>query len=355
MKKHQIIDALKQSKLFAQLAENDLEEISKKAKIRQFFANDTIVWQGQPSASLFLILNGIVAVKNIVGKQEHLLAYLMRGNSFGEVGILENRPRSATVSALSEVDVLVIRRDDFLSILHQHSIVAIELARILGEYLIQSNRRVNSGKRETKFILILNTEIEVGSTGLGTLLAQKLLESREKPTAYMEYPNPMRALRGHQLGPGTTVYHHKGGYDILLPQEENYLPVSTRVTLLLDQIMTSYNNMVIQVQDYFDDGMEGMLKHASQVIILAPPTSDGHRKTRAIRKQVKSRVSSEETAIITVVNRSKAKYKDLPLKETPDFEIPYIPEFPEFQLTNHEDHAIPEALKQSSDWPGRKT
>ncbi|MCB0837478.1 MAG: cyclic nucleotide-binding domain-containing protein [Bacteroidetes bacterium] len=344
MENNQIIEALQQSKLFSQLDINDLQEISKKAKVRQFFANDIIVWQGQPSASLFLILNGIVAVKNIIGKQEHLLAYLMPGNSFGEVGILENRPRSATVSALSEVDVLVIQRDDFLSILQKHSIVAIELARILGEYLMQSNRRMNSGKRETKFVLILNTESEVGSTGLGTLLAEKLLNFHKKPTAYMEYPTPWRALKGHQLSPGATVYHHEAGYDILLPQAESYLPVSTQVTLLLDQIMTNYDNVIIQVQDYFDEGLEGMLKHAGQVIILAPPTADGLRKTRAIRTQIKNRVRTEDTAVITVINRSKAEYKDLPIEETPDFEIPFVEEFPGFDIENRNRSEIPEAV-----------
>ena len=304
MEHEQIIEALKQSKLFSKLAEEDLLKIAGRAKIRQFFANDTIVWQGQPSASLFLIINGIVAVKHIVGKQENLLAYLMPGNSFGEVGILENQPRSATVSALSEVDALVIQREDFLSILKQHSIVAIELARILGEYLLQSNRRMNSEKKETKFILIFNTESEVGSTGLGTLLAEKLLEAMKKPTAYMEYPSPWRALKGHQLNQGTSVYHHAAGYDILLPKSESYLPISTQVTLMLDQIMTNYDNVVIQVQDHFDEGIGGMLKHASQVIILAPPTAEGQREISAIEKSIKNRVRTEDTAIIKVINRS---------------------------------------------------
>ncbi|MEZ4851401.1 MAG: hypothetical protein R3B93_22860 [Bacteroidia bacterium] len=87
-----------------------------------------------------------------------------------------------------------------------------------------------------------------------------------------------------------------------------------------------------------------MLKHAGQVIILAPPTADGLRKTRAIRTQIKNRVRTEDTAVITVINRSKAEYKDLPIEETPDFEIPFVEEFPGFDIENRNRSEIPEAV-----------
>lgn len=344
MDKEKIIDALRQSQLFAALSPEELEEVAQRAKVRQFFANDVIVWQGQPSTALFLIINGIVAVKNMSGNQERLLAYLMPGNSFGEVGILENETRSATVSALSEVDVLVIQREDFLHILQQHSRVAIELARMLGRYLVDVSRRMSNDNKKTKLILVFRGEEYSGSTSIAALMAEGMVEHLKGATAYMEYPNPWRALSGLQLAHGTTVYHHADGYDIVIPQSESYLPVSTRATLMLDKITSHYNNVVIQVQDHIDEGVTQMLEAASQIIIISAPTREGLLKVEAMQKQIKNRIRQEETGILTVINRSKPAYEKLEVKDIADFEIPYLKEFPSFQFEKRDSATLPKPI-----------
>lgn len=349
MNEEKIISALRQSPLFAILKTEDLEKIAKKAKVRQFFAEDVIVWQGQPSTTLFLIINGIVAVKRVVREQESVLAYLMPGNSFGEMGILENQPRSASVAALSEVDVLVIRREDFLSILHEHPVVAIELAKALGRYLVQANRRMSNDTSQTRLILLLNTEENAGGTSFGTLLAERLVESQGAATVYMEYPNPWRALNGYQLNKGATVYHHGEGYDILLPQPEPYLPKTTRMTLLMDKIKGTYENIVIKIQGELDEATDMLLEDANQVIIMAPPTKEGIKDLEFFQKQLKGKVRIEETSVLTLINRHKPEHQELAIKEFHDFELPYIPNFPMFQIPERLQVSIPKELDEAID------
>ena len=142
MNHNHIIASLKKSVLFQALPAHVLEDIANKVKFRQFFKEETVVWQSKPSDSLYLIVNGIVAVQRVMANgQEHTLAYLMAGNTFGEVGILENQPRSANITAMSEVDTLVIRRADFIDMLHNYPPLTIELAKMLARYLTESNRR----------------------------------------------------------------------------------------------------------------------------------------------------------------------------------------------------------------------
>lgn len=175
-----ITTALRQTALFKDLNDEALTKIAAKAKVRQFFPDETIVWQGKLSDSLFLITSGIVAVKKVIGQdREHIFAYLMAGQTFGEVGILDNQMRSATVSTLSEVDVLVIRRQDFFEILHRYPVVAIELARLLGRYLLDANRRQSRGDRTTKVILVLGVEREAGTTSVGIALCKALKAAQE--------------------------------------------------------------------------------------------------------------------------------------------------------------------------------
>jgi len=344
MTETEIIKTLSESQLFGHLSEEHLREVAQRAKIRQFFPNDVIVWQGQPSTTLFMIINGIVAVKNMMREKERILAYLMPGNIFGEVGILENQPRSASVEALSEVDVLAIKREDFLAILEKHSSIAVELARMLGHYLVQANRRLSNEDSETRLIVIFNTEDQSGGTTIGTLLAQQLAEQQNRPTAYFEYPNAWRLLEGYQLRKGTTTYHHPDGYDLLFPQEDGFLPLSTRTMVLLDKIKGTYDNVVIKVQGDGDETTGMMVEQANQVMVITTPSERGIRQLERVHKQLRMRIRPGDTSIFTVVNRFLPEHADLKVDGMADFELPYIRDFPRFSLNRREPVELPEPL-----------
>lgn len=343
------IAALKESTLFGHLTPEDLESVARRAKLRQFFPGDIIVWQGQPSTTLFMIVKGIVAVKNMAQEKEKVLAYLMPGNIFGEVGILENQPRSASVEALSEVDVLAIRREDFIDILDQHSSVAVELARMLGRYLIQANRRLSNDGSDTKLTLIFNTENQSGGTAIGTLLCRQLAADYNRSTAYFEYPNPWSMLDGEHIRRGTTVYHHPDDYDLLFPQDDGFLPLSTRTMLLLDKVKGQYDNLVIKIQGESDETTGMMLEQANQVMVITTPTEQGIQRLEKVHKQLRNRIRPEHTSIFTVVNRYRPEYADLVIEDIADFELPYLTNFPTFSLHPHDPESIPDSLRRLVD------
>jgi len=328
MQSKDIIATLAGSALFSGLETKYLEEIAARTKVRQYFPDDVIVWQGQPSKTLFFIMNGIVAVKNMVRGKENVLAYLISGNTFGEVGILENQPRSASVVAVSEVDVMVIQRKDFLDILHQHPSVAIELAKILGHYLIQSNRRLANENKDLQMILIFNAQDQTGSTSLGTLMAKELFETRKSATAYLEYPNPWRILKGEQLRRGRTAFNHADGYDILFPQRDEHLPFATQTTILLDKIKQQYYNIVVNIHGGFDEAIQGMLEDASQVLVLAKGTPDGIKDAQYLVKELKMNIRVEETSVFTILTQ----IEDKEARHYADYTLPYLENFPTFNL-----------------------
>lgn len=327
-----IIETLSKSSLFSELSEKDLAFVARRAKVRQYFPDDAIVWQGQPSTALFFIMNGIVVVKTLARHKENILAYLLPGQTFGEVGILENQPRSATVMAVSEVDVLVLQREDFLEILHKHSTVAIQLARLLGHYLVQSSRRLANEKRDYRMILLLNTQERTGSTTIGTYLAQTLAETRKAPTAYLEYPNPWRLLRGEQLAAGQTVVHHPGGFDILFPQNDEYLPFATHTTLLLDKVKTGYDNIVINVHAELDKNLNTLLEDANQVVILGSADDKGLRQVKSLWRKAKEFARPEDTSNFYVLTESEGQTSEAHLEEQVDFIIPFLDPYPNFDL-----------------------
>lgn len=339
------VKALHRSNLFHRLSEDALESLAAQAKFRQFFPGETIVWQGKPSDSLFLITNGIVAVKKIMpAGNEHVFAYLMSGSTFGEVGILENQPRSATITALSDVDVLVLRREDFLSLLHSHATVAIELAKTLAKYLLEANRRQSRGNRKAKLIVIFDIFGSSGATTMGLLLAKTMHQKSASPTVYTEYPVPQRLVSDLDITQKTQIFNHPNGFDVALTQEGHSYPASVRTTVLLDRLMNEYANVILTINDMpgnnfeeLDENMMGVLESANQVLLFIPSNHEAWSQVRELKRIVKRRIRSDETSLFVVANLYNELTGTHPVdRSLADFAVPYLPDFPLLKNLGHD-------------------
>lgn len=345
MEATRVIENLTKAPLFEGLPQADLEYIAEKTKIRQFFPDEIVVFQGQPSNSLFVLTNGIVTVKNITSEHENVLAYLMPGNTFGEVGILENQPRSATVTALSEVDLLVIQREDFLHILQRYPNVAVQLARILGRYLIDANKRLAQEDKQLQMILLFNLHNDAGGTAIASVMAHQLAQYDHRPTAYLECRTDPEVLEQLKSPTGVTTYHHPAGYDIILPQEDGLLPSTTRMTLLLDKLRNTYENIVVSLPNMLDEASALFLDDARQVIMLTSPTEDAREGLDRLEKQLRTRLRAGETSVFTLLNRAKAEYANIEMPPPPaDFEIPYIDDYEGFVPPKRDRLNVPQAI-----------
>ena len=80
----------------------------------QFAAGEILVQQGAPANRFYIIIEGIVEVVQQDEKgREKALGQMSDGEYFGEIGLLEGSPRTATIRALSEVKVLPFTREQF--------------------------------------------------------------------------------------------------------------------------------------------------------------------------------------------------------------------------------------------------
>jgi CRP-like cAMP-binding protein len=352
MEQQIIINSLQQSVLFNSLPLEALQKIAKKAKTRQYFPSDTIVWQGKPSDSLYLITNGIVVVKKVLSaEKEHIFAYLMAGNTFGEVGILENQARSATVAALSDVDVVVLQRSDFLDILHEHPQVAVELAKMLGRYLVESNRRNSRRNKNAKLILLFDTFDGAGASSIGFILTRMLRDKTGKPTVYTEYPTSQQIISDLKIDRRDKTYKHPAGYDIAISQESNdetFLPIAARTTLMIDNLMGDYDNIVITLNGSLTGGLDEniimMLDYANQIIILMPPNDDVWNKVEDTLQRIRKHTKSNDTTIFTIVNRSEISEQHTKISMPHDFELPFLADFPPLELLEETKLPLPRKL-----------
>ncbi len=97
--------------LFAPLAPTSLEKLARAALAETVPAGKAVVVQGERGDTFYLVVEGALEV-NSDGRQLRMLG---PGNFFGEIALLHDVPRTATVSAATDSSLLAIRRMDFLS------------------------------------------------------------------------------------------------------------------------------------------------------------------------------------------------------------------------------------------------
>ena len=107
--------------------------------IKGFSAGEVIIEEGTKGTSAFIILTGTVEVTKRAGKEQIRMATLGEGQVFGEMGLIEDRPRSATVRALSDIKVRVIDRERFNELLRTKPSVLIPIMKSLFERLRQAS------------------------------------------------------------------------------------------------------------------------------------------------------------------------------------------------------------------------
>ncbi|MDP6125756.1 MAG: Crp/Fnr family transcriptional regulator [Candidatus Latescibacteria bacterium] len=137
--------ALKQVPLFSGLNDQDLAALAQVTVSKRFPKENLIVLAEDEGNSLFVIVTGRVKV-SITSEdgREVIFSLLSDGECFGEMSLLDGQPRSATVTAASDTDVLMLRRQDFLRLLEQVPQIGIKLLSVFTGRLRRADRKIES-------------------------------------------------------------------------------------------------------------------------------------------------------------------------------------------------------------------
>ncbi len=129
--------------LFAGLDHNTLESLEAFTFRRTFAPGATIVEEGRTGNGLFVVLSGEVeVVKGLAAEQPRSIATLGRGEPFGELSLLGDWPRNASVRAVSETECLGMDRWVFLAYLRRDPELAIRMLQVLAKRLANTSERL---------------------------------------------------------------------------------------------------------------------------------------------------------------------------------------------------------------------
>ena len=209
---------LEQSPLFAQLDENSQHELISLAMPRSFGAGEPVCRVGDPGGSMMAVLAGTVRISmpTVKGK-EVILADLRPGQLFGEIALLDGKPRSANATALTKCDLLVLERRNVIPFLERNPAACLQLMELLCARIRRSDERMADlaffelPSRLAKVLLRYASE----KTGAEVRLSLSQTELAEMVGATRENVN--RCLRDwHRRG----IVKLKGGWTIILDTEQ---------------------------------------------------------------------------------------------------------------------------------------
>jgi CRP-like cAMP-binding protein len=154
--------------IFAELDPPHLDALSRVATIRPYAPGEAILQEADPGDLFFFIVRGQVKVfVDSEHGREVVLTHLKAGDFFGEMALLDNEARSASVSALVASELVVLRRKDFLEVLADDFTIAHRILSTLSARLRRANDMIESlvlldvGGRLARYLLRLARETGV--------------------------------------------------------------------------------------------------------------------------------------------------------------------------------------------------
>jgi CRP/FNR family transcriptional regulator, cyclic AMP receptor protein len=140
-----MIDLLKQVPLLSTLHDDELDAIQRLSHTKKCSKDTIILLEKEEGDTLFIILGGKVKVSNFSENgKEVIFSILGTGDFFGEMSLLDGKPRSATVTAIEDAELRMIRRCDFHKAMEKHPQIAFKLLEVLANRLRKADQRIES-------------------------------------------------------------------------------------------------------------------------------------------------------------------------------------------------------------------
>ncbi|HNO88207.1 MAG TPA: cyclic nucleotide-binding domain-containing protein, partial [Rhodocyclaceae bacterium] len=107
--------------LFAGLDEAQTQSLVDRSRLRSFVASTVVVNEGDEGGSMYVVQSGsLKAYLTDKTGREVTLSLLDEGDYFGELALLDDAPRSASVAAVTRSELLQVPRSAFLALIEEH-------------------------------------------------------------------------------------------------------------------------------------------------------------------------------------------------------------------------------------------
>ena len=175
-----------------------------------------------------------------------------------------------------------------------------------------------------------------GAAELGKRLAIRLRKGTDKGTIYAEYPFKGTLSSEFDLSKiESNIYHHESGLDILLGKENGGNSKSYKMALMVDNLLNSYENLIIYLNSDFDENLNHILENIDQVIVVGSSHRSHWKAISELHKTIKSQVKANNTKIFTILINNDPS-DNFNVSPPPDFKVVFSNETTDYQLWSEE-------------------
>lgn len=143
-------DLLRKIPMFVKLDASKLKLLAFTSETLTFEDEDILFHAGDTADCAFVIMEGAVDILTDTENGPVVALSLQQNQLFGELALLNNAPRSATIRAQGQIKVMRITTDMFLKLLSENSDVALDVMRQLSDKLAKSHRHVEWLQQELR-------------------------------------------------------------------------------------------------------------------------------------------------------------------------------------------------------------
>lgn len=175
---------------FPGMDENALSEMARLAMINTYPADTVLCHEGAEEEVFYLLGDGQVVITQRLGDEDRLLRYGNPGDYFGEMALIANTPRNATVRTITEATVLEIDKATFIEMIRQNPVIALTMFRTSVGWLRANDKAAIDGlsrqKRELEEAYFELQTQEGLRTEFLTTLAHELRTPLTSATGFMQ-------------------------------------------------------------------------------------------------------------------------------------------------------------------------
>jgi len=138
-----VLKILKKVPLFSSLTEEQLEVIGTHCKGKTFKNGHLLFKEKDQGADFYVVMSGSVKIYTSNGGEDKILSLFKTGDSFGELSLLDGKPRSASASVVEDSVLLTLDKFSFLHVLKENFDIASAIMQELCQRLRDTNQHVH--------------------------------------------------------------------------------------------------------------------------------------------------------------------------------------------------------------------
>lgn len=329
--------------LFSSVSKNQLNQLASCFLFVEYKKNDLIFKEGDPGDAMYIIRSGGVSVYTSAGEKP--VAELKRGDFFGEMALLSNSPRNATITANLTTTLFKLKKKDFLGLVSKNKEIGLFLSRLYARRLSPEHEATTSGKKAVLYSVSASGPDLGFYNFLYSLSYHISTESKKKVLVIEPGLELDQVIKKYDLEPMTcpdnslfkllppplyqphyfNCFFHPSGFVVLQISKDFGSKLISALSLLMDSFNSRYDIILFSLSHCFEELEQQIVKLCDKNLLLINNTPEAQNDVKTRLKELeentdqgldKIRVGVSHTCGFTGIARGSLK-KELNLSEIP--------------------------------------